>query len=522
MLLPLLLLMAGFLSSPVPAEPAVTGARPNVVFFFIDTLRADRLHCYGHTRPTSPSLDRLAARGVLFERAMSQAAWSLPSYATIFTSLYPPAHGVMAPTQRLPPATRTLAGILSACGYRTAAFPGGGHLMPAFGLNAGFQVYRSTGGGVSLSYTVPSAVRWLDEEAGTGPFFLLVHGYDVHSPYSAPLGFSELYDPAYRGLVHQPGFLQPDVLDNIHGNTCDSSRLAPFEPSCLNHVFTPPRQRAVLPPFDPERPWRESGGPASLSPAAGEETVLPGAIAMGPGGLPFLPPQCRLPLSAADLEHLRAHYDGALTYADTWLGLFFEALEARGLARNTIVFVAGDHGEELGEHGRFSHGLELRDSLLHVPLVACGPGLAAGRRVGQLVELADLAPSVLELCSIPASRRHQGRSLVPLLRPGAPPVEDPERAAFSFDIGKLSIRTQRWRMVWSQASAGQPTGTLQLFDLPADPDEQRDVSSREPRTVEALRSRLLDLSENLAVSSGAGKATFTSEEHRFIRLFGYW
>ncbi len=101
---------------------------------------------------------------------------------------------------------------------------------------------------------------------------------------------------------------------------------------------------------------------------------------VGPGGLAYRLPPLQRRLSAADARHLVAHYDGAVTYSDLWIGLFLEEMGRRGLRDNTLFAVSGDHGESLGEHGRYEHGYHLFDVNLHVPLVLSGPGVPAGKK----------------------------------------------------------------------------------------------------------------------------------------------
>lgn len=513
-----LLTLALFWSPALGAPPA---SSPNVVLFCIDTLRADHVHCYGYPRPTSPTLDRLAADGTLFERAFAQAGWSLPSYSSLFTSRYSPSAKELGQTGGGP--SRVLAGIFRTFGYRTAAFVGGGHLSPGFGLNGGFDTYRSSLVLGSFSQTVPQAVDWLDHRP-VGRFFLLVHGYDVHGPYRPPMVFSELYDPGYRGVVHAPGFLQPKVLEGIRDNQYALSDLIGFEPETGIDWHEPERRRAVLPPFAPDLPPAPSSGIASPSVFAARTSVPPAPVGTAQAqALPFELPARRLPLSTADLEHLRAHYDGGVTYADAWLALFLEALSARGLDRDTLVVVLGDHGEDLGEHGRFAHGSALHDNLLHVPLIVRGPGVAAGRRVGQVVQLLDVAPTLLELCGIPAFHDHQGRSLARLAGGHDPlPGPSPAPAAFAFDESLSSLRTERWHLLRSdERKLGGPV-VESLFDIGSDPHESKDVSTANPGAMTELRGRLLDQLEETILTSPRDASRLSMEEKRFMSLMGYW
>ncbi len=177
----------------------------NLVVVDIDTLRADRLSCYGFERSTSPHLDRLAREGVRFEWAFSQAPYTLPSQASILSSLYPSTHGVFHDGDRLGEEVATLAETLRGAGLRTAAFVDGGYMKPVFGFDQGFETYFDLNGG-GLAAGEERIARWLREN-GKDRFFLLVHTYDTHSPYAPP----EPFRSRFAALVEppDPGFV-PD------------------------------------------------------------------------------------------------------------------------------------------------------------------------------------------------------------------------------------------------------------------------------------------------------------------------
>src|SRR3989441_5862263 len=115
--------------------------RPNVLLITIDTLRADRLGCYGYTRATSPHIDRLAARGALFERAYTTLPRTTQSIASILTGRYPKSHGARGLFSTLSPANLTLAEILEDQGYDTAAFVSNLFLRSGQGFEQGFKRY---------------------------------------------------------------------------------------------------------------------------------------------------------------------------------------------------------------------------------------------------------------------------------------------------------------------------------------------------------------------------------------------
>jgi arylsulfatase A-like enzyme len=161
------------------AAPAWPSDSPSVILVLLDTLRADRVGCYGYTRATTPGLDALIPEAVLFENAYSQAPNTPPSIASILTSLYPSSHHFTG-SNRLNEGAITLAESFAAAGYRTGGFVDSGYLRARFGMGQGFQTYDDAGGGFAA--ILPKAAAWARAEPGR-PFFLLVHTYDIHTPY---------------------------------------------------------------------------------------------------------------------------------------------------------------------------------------------------------------------------------------------------------------------------------------------------------------------------------------------------
>ena len=180
----------------------------NVVLVSIDTLRADHLRPYGYADGRTPHIDALAARGVLFEDVTSVAPLTAPSHTTLLTGLYPPQHGVRSNgLYALDPARTTLAEVLAGRGLATGAVVGGFPLDRRFGLAQGFDSYDDllppappdAEAERPASAVADSAIHFLEEHAGAGPFFLFVHFYDPHADYHPPPEFAGL--PPYDGEV---------------------------------------------------------------------------------------------------------------------------------------------------------------------------------------------------------------------------------------------------------------------------------------------------------------------------------
>jgi arylsulfatase A-like enzyme len=195
--------------------PAGAGAGFNLLVVTLDTTRADRLGCYGRAGGTTPHLDALAARGLRFAHAVSVVPVTLPSHATIFTGLLPPRHGVRINSEdRLDASQVTLAEVLAAKGYQTAAFVSAFVLDARFGLDQGFETYDDRVATATTAAfaqgtnerpgadTTDAALAWLAKRDVERPFFAWVHYFDAHAPYAPKPPFAERFaEKPYDGEV---------------------------------------------------------------------------------------------------------------------------------------------------------------------------------------------------------------------------------------------------------------------------------------------------------------------------------
>lgn len=180
---------------------------PHVLLVTIDTLRADRLGCYGHAAARTPVLDALASRGVRFATAVAHTPLTAPSHASILSGLTPPRHGVRDNGGfTFPEDLPTLSEAFRAAGFETAAFVSGFPLDRRFGFTRGFDLYddrlargddprRAAYVERTADATTSSVLRWLESRPEPGrPFFLWVHYFDPHAPYEAPIPHTDPYD----------------------------------------------------------------------------------------------------------------------------------------------------------------------------------------------------------------------------------------------------------------------------------------------------------------------------------------
>jgi len=193
----------------------------NVILISIDTLRADHLGCYGYHKNTTPNIDRFSKDSVLFKTSVAHAPSTLPSHASIFTALIPSHHGAFFKKTGIPQELVTIAEFLKDNGYKTISYNGGGSVASEYGFDQGFDLYHSPGRGLSkferilkriskrifllddstgghLAEQVNFAIDWIDNNPDR-KFFLFLHTYEVHHPYTPKQGYLDLFEKNYSG-----------------------------------------------------------------------------------------------------------------------------------------------------------------------------------------------------------------------------------------------------------------------------------------------------------------------------------
>ena len=206
-MIPCLIALAG--CTPGAPGPEATPSAPNILLITVDTLRADHLGCYGYFRDTSPSIDRLAAESVLFERAYAPMATTLPSHTSLLTGLNPLEHGVLANQEhggdrfRSRPGARSVAEFLRDAGYATGAFVSAAPIKRTSGIAAGFETFTEPStASCRAEPTVDAALEWIGAHAGRR-MFAWVHVYDPHWPRTPPPPYLERYrdEPALDAFL---------------------------------------------------------------------------------------------------------------------------------------------------------------------------------------------------------------------------------------------------------------------------------------------------------------------------------
>jgi arylsulfatase A-like enzyme len=429
--------------APLPspgAEPEVGGKKLNVLFIVVDDLGC-RLGCYGDPDVKSPNVDRLAARGVRFDRAYCQYPVCNASRSSFLSGLRPDTTDIFSndlPFRDKLPDAVTLPELFRRSGYFTAGLGKIFHLgrdasgKPAFHLEPkswdDCRDFAATAAGLrgpgrNLTGGKIPAIRWLAAEGSDddqpdgqlaaeairlleahrdGPFFLGVGFHKPHDPFNAPKAYFDLYPPDQVRLLSGPESRAPENSLSIPRN----------------------------------------------SPLAS--------------------------LGDAEQRELKRAYMAGLSFMDAQLGKVLEALERLKLWESTIIVFMGDHGYHLGEHGWWNK-VTVYELCARPPLIVWTPGAKGmGKTARGLVEFIDVYPTLADLCGLNPPAGLEGTSFRPLLddpsRPGKP-------AAFTQVIrgqaSGRSVRTDRWRYTeWDGGKKG-----AELYDHNNDPGELHNVAA---------------------------------------------
>ena len=439
--------------------------KPNILLLVLDSVRVANLSCYGYERETTPALDGLARQGTLFEQAISEGCWTLPVHATLFTGRYPFSHGVTISRDALPEGTPTLARRLRELGYRTACFSNNPYISAATGLTQGFEtvedLWLSTRPRGIAKPKGSALLSRLKERGGPARALLPLAWTAARSRRAARAV------RAWRSARDSGARLTNERIRAwLEGAQSD-------EPFFVFVNYMEGHER-YAPPYPYGRRFMQSSvSPFRLARANASKAEILGADERS---------------RARVLDTVRSLYDACLCYLDNRVGELVELLGSRGILDDTVVIVASDHGDSLGEHGFLGHRLYLYEPLVHVPLIVRYPNrFPAGTRVRQQVQLGDLYPTILELAGADGSVESNGfKSL-------AGPAETVGHAFAVAEntapksLGGICMRMLRdgqRKLIW------RSDGQHELYDLTADPDERTNLASVEPAVVERLIEEL--------------------------------
>lgn len=483
---------------------SVTTNDLNVVLISIDTLRADHLRSYGYDRNTSPNIDGLAEESILFESTDSCSPWTTPSHISLMTSLYPSVHKVYRYPNpgALDANAVTLAEILRSQGFATGGFTEGGYAQGKTGLDHGFETFPGwpEDRGTYISHELAAsrleentrrALEWL-EQNHDGKFFLFFHTYEPHYPYRPPPEYLRRFRPDYS--EQEESRRLQSVLSKLNEGRepTDEDRGLVYRHHLQGDLGTLPvddvrRLRSTLKEFS----WSE---------------------------------WVRSSHFQEDLDYVIDLYDAEILYADAAVGRIVDSLRSLDILERTLIVVTSDHGEGLMDHGWLTHGENLYQELLHVPLILHRPGnTGAGSSVAAPSRLIDVMPTVLDALGLPSPRQAQGTSLLAgMVRARDGPELDSLGGALNLrdrEMGQKSLRRGKWKYIRREED-----GREELYDLVADPGEKRDLSRRQRAVLDKLRGQLQAAGEaNIEVGEAlvASATTLTEAERQRLESLGY-
>lgn len=441
------------------ALPPDLRGRPNILLIGVDTLRADRLSCYGYSQQTSPHIDALAADGVLYRNALAQSSWTRPSFATILTSLYPSSHTAIGKADRLPQGALTLAEVLQAAGYRTAGLVDNINIAPLFGFDQGFDTYT-----------------YLEPDLPLGA-----------SDVSSELALYQAARRAYYMVAGGKVVVQEYYQDAATVTAAAKAWLADH-PDERFFLF--------LHYMDPHDPYMEHPYSGVGYARASDQNPDPSLAAT-----------------------FSALYDGEVRYVDTYLGELWAFLQEAGLYDNTLIVLTGDHGEEFQEHGGWWHGQTLYEEQLRVPLIVKYPGGArAGTVVEEYARTLDVAPTVVDAAGLAVPATWQGRSL---WSDTAPPAYLFAEEELEGNVLR-SVQQGDYKLILANRDNPRGLPAEALYNLGADPSERVNRAPEETAWAATLREVLgRAQAEALEQRLQAEEGTIDEEAEELLRKLGY-
>lgn len=465
----------------IVAAPASAADKRNVLLICVDDLKP-LLHCYGTPLVQSPNIDRLAARGVRFDAAYCNQAVCSPSRNALMTGLRPTTIGIYdLPTnfRKGVPDAVTVAQWFRQHGYRTEAL---GKIMHVGHGNSEDEAswtvphWRPAGGGYVLPANVEQAKSSVAKAKAAGANQAQVSA----SSKAAPTECANVADNAYAD-----GMIADEAIARLQ-----AAKAKPGEPWFLGVGFLKPH----LPFCAPKKYWdlydlEKFPMPSVRTPPVGAPEFAPttwGELRQY-NDIPAVGP-----LDDAKTRHLIHGYHAAVSFMDAQLGRVLDALDASGMAKNTVIVLWGDHGWHLGDHGMWCKHTNYEHAA-RIPLVVVAPGVAkAGAASKSLVETVDIYPTLCELAGLPLPAKLDGKSFVAAI---ADPKAATKDAVFHVyprnALMGRAVRTDRYRLVeWKKIGDDPAKAQWELYDYQADPDETKNLANDKPEVVAKLRALL--------------------------------
>jgi choline-sulfatase len=469
----------------IPPSPrsSAASAMPNILWVCTDQQRFDTIQGLSNNLIHTPNLQRFMAESVTFTNTFVQTPICSPSRGSFLTGRYPHSTGLRANGSFIRAGEMLVPRILADNGY-TCGLAGKLHLSPCAGgrleteqrIDDGYKLFEWSHD-ISNSWPGHNAWRvWLDKQGVHLPEFprQTVWGMPIAPKFSQTAWCAEVAMQFMREQSGKGPWMMSVNIFQPH---------APFFPT-----------EEYLAHYDPAKmpnPAYREGEFENKTPFQ----QIDHQAAYGGKALSFAK------TSAEEHREITAAYYAMIEQADTEMGHMLQALDETGQAENTIVIFMSDHGEMLGEHGIYFKGPYFYDCLTRVPLMIRWPHHFQGnRKVDALVEMVDLAPTLMEAAGIPMPAGMQGQSLMPLLTAQSTTHRDSVYmefydANFTYPLPPMitSVRTKRWKLNYcDHAQYGE------LYDLQEDPGEftnlWHDPHQKDTREMmmQTLMTRMID------------------------------
>lgn len=386
--------------------------RPNILWYCTDQQRWDTIHAFGNAAIHTPNLDRLAARGVGFNRAYCQAPICTPSRASMLTGRYPATTQVHRNgNARFPDeevlVTRLLADQGYDCGLIGKLHLAGAERTIEPRTDDGYRLFEWS------HHPRPNIegnryADWLRDEKGRDPQTLFEN-------------LNAAYGPGLDRELHQTTWCS-DMAIRFIDQTRDGPWMLSINPFAPHPPMFPPQK--VLDRYDPETlPYpifRESDIEHQKAfRVLDQQTIDATDPRVAPDDIDTSDPDIdrmgSAPPASYDARLMKACYYAEITLVDEQFGRILDHLEATGQLDDTLIVFHSDHGEMLGDHGLLYKGCRFFEGLVHVPMIVAGPGVREDICSDALVELVDIAPTLLDAARIDVPSSMQGTSLLPLL-----------------------------------------------------------------------------------------------------------
>jgi arylsulfatase A-like enzyme len=417
---------------PLPRLDVPAASGPSLILLVVDTLRADAVDPEGE-------LARLARGGVEFRQCVSVAPWTLPAVASLLTGLMPSQHGALTALTPLTEDVSTLAELLRAQGYATAAFTGGAFVGAAHQIDQGFEHFDASAERRLAPFRTHAPLAWRLAKNRYFPLRWLVRWVDESRGFEGVVAAARAWSEERRASGDARPFFLLLHTYQVHDY----------------YIYDPPVDDAVL-----------DGGPGLSQRFANRLSVNPRELSGA---------------SQADLEAFQRIYLARVRAVEACLP-DLERWTRGVLGEDAVWVITADHGEGFDPaRRRVHHGGRLHEDLLRVPLVVRAPGrLPAGRVVEDSVSSVDVLPTALDLLGLPIPSGLAGESLIPALRGerAFPATAFAEERANGFDL--VALRRDGWKWI-------RGLGHRELYRLDRDPLEADPLSGEPPR---ALRDEL--------------------------------